>query len=241
VHDNEIFIFGVEGLLAGYYLFVAESISKRSIIPLAIGISLCLLSRYSIIFWVPLCVLLCFVAANRKNALIICLTVLLFFVAFYWFPFLRKDASIFMKGYAYHTNAAYYEWLRDLNVYGGKVYLFNGLGFTAYAMKFVSGDLHFKLAFYKTLHLSLCILTVSGLGWYYIRSRQRYPLRVFLLFSFKVYLAVFYAFIQIPYKYLYFVPIIVSASLLGAAFRRNSVNETANLAATDPGDDTRAK
>ncbi len=225
MHDNKIFIFTVEGLIAAYYFFVAESISCKRIWPLAVGIAICLLSRYSIIFWVPLCVLLLFISGQRKSAAVICVTAALFFVIFYWVPFMSRDASIFLKGYAYHTNAAYYEWLRDIVVYGGKVYLYNGLGFTSYAMSFFPGDLHNKLALYKDLHLAMCVLSVLVLGGYFIKNRQKYDRRTYLLFSFKIYLAVFYAFIQIPYRYLFFVPVLVTASLLAGAFRPYHVKD----------------
>ncbi len=141
---------------------------------------------------------------------------------FYWLPFLRRDGMVFMNGYAYHTKAAYNEWMRDLKVFGGQVYLYNGLGFTCFAMKWLPGNAGHQLMLYKNIHIIACVLTVTGLGWYYIRKRAVYELHTFLLFSFKVYLTVFYTFIQIPYKYLFFVPVVVSAALLGRVFREDS-------------------
>lgn len=225
LHHNRMFVYTVEGLIAGYYLFVSESVAKKSIWPLAIGIAVCLMSRYSIVLWVPLCVFLLFISGNKKSALIVCLTAVAFFVFLYWLPFLSRDANIYMSGYNYHTKAAYYEWVRDMDVYGGDVYLFNGLGFSSFAMKLIPGDIAHKIQVYKIVHLSMCLLTVAALAWYYVRNKTKYELRTFMLFSLKVYLVVFYAFIQIPYKYLYFIPILVTASLLGGAFRNGIVNE----------------
>ncbi len=215
IHDNKVYVYTVEGLIAAYYFFVAQRIHKPNVLMLAVGISLCLLSRYSIVFWVPLCMALYFVAGRRREAFFICAIAALFFVAFYWYPFLRKDSSIFMSGYAYHTRAALGEWLRDLQVFDGGVYLRNGMGFTCFAFALLPGDPAQILATYKVIHLAACGLTVAGLFWFYVRRRAVYALPDFLLFSFKVYLTVFYTFIQIPYKYLFFVPVIVSAVLLG--------------------------
>jgi hypothetical protein len=225
LHDSRIFVYTVEGLIAAYYLFVAESITLKRMLPLAIGIAVCLLSRYSIVFWVPLCVLLLYFSGRRKDAIIVCAVFALLFVAFYLLPFLSRDATIFLKGYAYHTNAAYYEWLRDMEVYGGNRYLYNGLGFTSWGVSFIPGNLLHKLSVYKNIHLAMCMLTVVGLGWFYVKRQTRHSLNTYLLFSFKVYLTIFYAFIQIPYTYLYFVPVMVTASLLAASFRAKPVND----------------
>lgn len=228
MHDRKIFVFTVEALIAAYYLFVAEGTRLRSVIPLAIGIGICLLSRYSIVFWVPLCAFLFFVSGKKKEALLLCAVPLVMIAIFYWLPFLRRDPSIFLQGYNYHTNAAYYEWLHDLQGFGGEVYVYNGLGFSSYAMKFFPGNLQSKILLYKNVHFIACILTVALLGWFYIRNRSKYELRAFLLFSFKVYITVFYAFIQIPYKYLFFVPMAISAALFvaGLSVKNNRILES---------------
>lgn len=224
-HDNLAYVYCVEGLIASYYFFTAESIKKQNTALLAITISACLLSRYSIIFWVPLCLALHFIAGKRREALIIAGTALIFFVVIYWFPFLRKDAGIFINGYNYHTKAALQEWLHDLARNNGTANLYNGLGLTPYAMKLLPGDEEHILATYKIIHFVACAVCVAGLGLLFVRNRSKYPLHVFLLFSFKAYLTIFYMFIQIPYKYLFLVPFFTSACLLGAAFKLPPVKE----------------
>jgi hypothetical protein len=225
MHAREMFVFAVEGLIAAYYFFVAESIKLKNTILLAIAMSVCLLSRYSIVFWAPLCVALHLIAGKKKDALIICATALIMFVGIYWLPFLSKDYSIFIEGYRYHTSAAYAEWMHDLARNDGAAYLYNGLGFTPFALKLLPGDENYVLLTYKNIHLAMCILCVAALGFVYLRNRDKYTLHNFLLFSFKIYLTVFYVFIQIPYKYLFFVPIFISVSLLGKAFVPGAVKE----------------
>ncbi|GAA4465901.1 hypothetical protein GCM10023093_18900 [Nemorincola caseinilytica] len=224
-HDNRMFLFSVEGLIAAYYFFVAESLRWQRVWAIALSVAVCLLSRYSIVFWVPLCLLLHFVAGKRRDVLIIAITAIVFFVMLYWLPFLRRDASIFINGYTYHTNAARDEWLRDMATHQGQVYLNNGLGFTSFAIRLLPGDVGHALLLYKNVHIAMCILTVLVLALVYMRRTHSYPLYPYLLFSFKVYLAVFYAFIQIPYKYLFFVPVVVSVALLGGAFGSGRVKE----------------
>lgn len=229
-HDNLAFVYCVEGLIASYYFFTAESIKKQNVAFLAITVSVCLLSRYSIIFWVPLCLALHFVAGKRREALIIAGTALIFFITIYWFPFLRKDGNIFINGYNYHTSAALQEWLHDLAKNNGTANLYNGLGLTPYALKFLPGNEASVLSIYKVVHFAACAECVVILGLIFVRNRSKYPLHVFLLFSFKVYLTIFYMFIQIPYKYLFLVPFFTSACLLGAAFSHTHVKEKQTFA-----------
>lgn len=228
-HDWKVFVFAVEGLIVAYYLVVAEALHKRNALVLAFGISVCLLSRYSIIFWVPLCMVLLYVSGKQRSAVQIGVVALMFGFFLYWLPFLRIDPSIFIQGYTYHTNAALGEWTRDMQVFDGSVYLRNGLGFTSYALAWIPGTLAQKLAIYKNIHLLACIMVVTGMGWYYIKHRTRYDAYVFLLFSFKVYLVFFYVFIQIPYKYLMFLPVMISVSLLGSAVKGSGVNKKQTL------------
>lgn len=225
LHDNGAFVYTVEGLIAAYYFFVAESIKRRNALLLAIAISVCLMSRYSIIFWVPLCLALHFMAGKRRDALLIAGMAAVFFIGIYWFPFLRKDPRIFINGYNYHTNAALAEWMRDLAKNNGSANLFNGLGFTPFALKLLPGNEGHILMLYKNIHLIACALCVIILALVYRRHKAKYPLHAFLLFSFKIYLTIFYVFIQIPYKYLFFVPFFVSVSLLGEAYKRGGVKE----------------
>ncbi len=215
LNDNNSYIFSVEGLIAAYYFYTAISTSSHRIWPLAVGVALCLLSRYSIIFWVPLALAILFMASQRKNAWTIALVSLVFFLVCYWWPFLRTDGNIFLNGYQYHTHAALGEWQRDLAIHNGSANLRNGLGFTSFALALLPGTIQEVLTTYRILHLALCGITVVALGLYFYRHRH-IPVQRYLLFSFKVYLTVFYAFIQLPYKYLFLVPIMVSCALLGS-------------------------
>ncbi len=213
-NDGYTYIFTVEELIAGYYLFVATSISNKNVLALSFGVGLCLLSRYSIVFWVPLCILGYYWVGRRRQGLTISVVLVAMFIIFYWFPFLRIDKGVFLKGYEYHKVAAFYDWVRGN-------YMRNGMGFSAYAYDFVPGNIERKLFVYQAVHLFACIATVIALGAFYRKRLQRYSLSAFLLFSFKVYLTVFYMFIQTQYSYLYITPLIISSALLVGVFRRN--------------------
>ena len=216
-HSYPMFQLTVEGLIAAYYLVVATSISEKRIWILAAGIALCLLSRFSIILWFPLCLAAFFIAGEKKKALVIGGTFLVCFILFYWLPFLRHDPMVFIKGYQYYSHATLDEWQRDIPIQG-KYFLDNGLGFTSWALKLVPGNPEHILSVYQGFHLLACSLTIFALLLFYWLKRSTIPLSVFLLFSFKIYLAVFYSFIQLPYNYLFLVPVIISSALLANGF-----------------------
>jgi len=202
-----LFVITVESLIAAYYLFTAESLKRANILLPAMAISICLLSRYSIIFWFPLCIFCYYVSGKTKQALIIATTAFVLFLLIYWLPFLSNDPGSFLRGYAYHTQAAQYDWH-----FGN--YLSNGLGFTAWATWLLPGDSAHQLLIYQGIHMAMCSVTVIACMWYFTKHKNSLPLKQYLLFSLKLYLTVFYLFIQTPYNYLFIVPAIISAAML---------------------------
>jgi len=215
-YDPYVYATTVEALIAAYYLFAATQLVESKKTLLALGIALCLFSRYSIVFWVPLCMLIMWSNGQKKNVFIVLVTIAAFFMACYWLPFLSKDPSIFIKGYQYHTVAALKEWTANSK------YLNNGLGFTAWAYQYIGGSIEHRLSVYQNIHLIISIITIMVLALYYAKTKKKYTAQKFLLFSLKIYTCVFYAFIQIPYGYLYIVPVILSATLLMAPKNQGS-------------------
>lgn len=209
----------VESMIAAYYLLLAISINRKNQVLGGIALGLCLLSRYSILFWVPLYFLIIFFKRSKSSAIINALIVLAFFVFLYWLPFLRINPSLLVNGYKYYTISARWEW--GTAQAGGFWHLGNGLGMTKWMFKLFPGmDVDEKLAIYQKLHLIMITATIIVLLLFYFFRRKRLPPRAYLLFSLKIYLAVFYSFIQVPYRYLYLVPIMVTSALLYEAAAR---------------------
>ena len=206
-YDPYTFVVTVEELVAGYYLFTIMCLRQGKIVPFAMGIAFCLLSRYSIILWMPLCLFCFYFAGQKRAALIIASVIMLFFIFCYWLPFLKSDPGIFLRGYQYYTKDAQYNWS-----FGNFIY--NGMGFGAWVMKFVPGDIAFKVNTYQKIHLFLCVITVIGLMLYYNKTKNKYDFKSYLLFSFKIYISIFYYFVQVPYNYLFILPVLMSSSLL---------------------------
>lgn len=119
---------------------------------------------------------------------------------------------------AYH-DAAVGEWSGQAwQQPGEKPYqLFRGIGFAGWLYEVIPGDVVTKVNIAQKIHLLLSCLVSLLLGIFYYVYREKLNYRVFLLGSLKVYLAVFYNFIQVPYNYLFLSMIFVSLPILAVA------------------------
>ncbi len=217
--DDDVMIsYLVESLVAAYYLLVAISLSKHKSFLLAVSISMCLLSRYSLVFWVPLLMVLYMMNGKSVQAFWMAAVMVLFILLFYALPYLRVDPDLFKKGYDYYTQATIAEWKNAEQ--GGFWHLGNGMGFSKWIFDATRPlPVEETVNVVRKIHLVACLLTVFGLLLLYLRLRRKTTLHTYLLFSLKIYLSVFYAFVQIPYKYLFLLPVAVTAGLLLHSFR----------------------
>lgn len=210
----------VEALIAGYYLFMALSIFSKSNIIRALGLLICVMSRYSIVLWVPLYILILFFTESKRNAILISAFCILGVLLVYVLPFMTTDPYIFTNGYKYHTNAALGEWSGQAWQQPGEkpIQLFRGVGFAGIIYDKVPGDLLAKLNFARVTHLSVSLFITVLLGFFFYWYRAKIKsYRIFLLASLKIYLVFFYNFIQIPYTYLFLTVILLSLPILAIA------------------------
>jgi len=212
-YDPALFAFTIEALIAGYYLIFALSLFSLRLLPAASGLLLTLLSRFSIVLWTPFYFLALFFSPFRSKAIRIAIILLAGILAIYVLPFLLQDPSIFFNGYRYHSVAALAEWTpRGADAWPW--HLYRGYGLALFFYEYIPGSLVHKLHVLQRSHLILSLLAVLLPTLLFFRNRGRYELRLYLTGSLKIYLAVFYAFIQIPYHYLYLVPAILTLPLL---------------------------
>lgn len=212
-YDPVLFALTIESLIAGYYLLFALSLFSLRVLPAAGGLLLTLLSRFSIVLWTPFYFLALFFSPLRSRALRIAGLLLAGIIIIYVLPFLSQDPSIFLNGYRYHSLAALAEWA-PRGADAQPWHLYRGYGLALFFFEYVPGPLVHKLHLLQRSHLLMSLLAVLLPAILFFRQRQRYDLRLFLIGSLKIYLAVFYAFIQIPYHYLYLVPAILTLPIL---------------------------
>ncbi|MFC5270802.1 hypothetical protein [Adhaeribacter terreus] len=211
--DPATFGYTIEILIFGYYFILATGIFVKSPVLRAIGIVLCILSRFSFVFWLPLYFLILFFDESRKRTLITAAWVLLGIVAIYVVPFLSKDWSIFIKAQQMYSGAAVGEWLH-MNDKGQPMHLYNGIGLAVYFNKFLDWELADRIRALRNTMIFMALLTVAVSGWVYVKYRTRIDYRIFLLISLKLYLSIFYAFMQVPYIYLTALPVLLSCFMV---------------------------
>lgn len=210
--DRSCFQLTVETLITGYYLFLATTIFSKSSWQIGVALLCCLLSRYSVVLWVPLFFLIYFCEGKVKDLIKISAVLLIGFLVLYFIPFLSKDITIFNQGYDYHTHAAKEMW--KIIIDGKPVIFFNGHGLAEFFYTYYPGTIEEKLQACRLTHLLASAGTIGILGIIYFRVRKTMDYRIFLLGSLKIYLVVFYNFIQIPFNYLFMVPFFISLPML---------------------------
>lgn len=207
-HDQGVWSITVEQLIMCYYLLLGISLTTNSRIFQIITVVLCLMSRFSLLFWLPLYAFMLWTKEGWRPTLKFGLWVFIGCALLYG-PFLLQDPHIFLNAQTYYDLASVGEWTRS----DKPVHLYNGLGFALYFFE-KGGDMALQIA---SLKKYLFVITPSvsallGLIWW--RFKDKLDFSLFAVCSLKISLAVFYAFIQIPYSYLYVTPIIVSLAVL---------------------------
>lgn len=216
-----IFRFSVETLIAGYYLILATALFSKSNLVRGVALLLCVLSRYSVVLWIPLFFFVLFFKEKKSDLFQIGGWLALGILGIYVMPFLAQDPTIFSQGYDYHTEAALISFMNLPWQAEGELpaIISNGFGMAIYYDQFIEGSPADKLWALKNTHLSLLALTVISSMIIFYKIKDQIDYRIFLLGTLKVYLVIFYNFIQIPFGYLFlplvFISLPMMALLLG--------------------------
>ena len=215
--DGQIFTITLEPLVVGYYMLLLAAVLLPSRPLVVVALVLCLLSRFSLLFWVPLYLGLLYTQESRRLAWGTAGLVLAGVVLLYVVPVLSHDWGLFMRVQKVYTETALGEW-KHLNGLGQPMHLYNGLGLTNLVFHNGPTDVLERLKLAKMVHLGAILTVVAGTALYYWRQRRpRTNYRVFAVIALKLYLATFYALLQVPYSYLAVVGFFASFYLLVVA------------------------
>ena len=212
----------VENIIAAFYLaFALSLLYSKNIWIQVILVSFCLFSRYSIVLWMPIYFIYIFVNQGLLQTVKSLGFLFLIFLTVYGIPFLSKDPSIFLKAYKYHTGAAIGEWKIESSCNNCKPFhLGRGLGMATFFYE-NQNNIAARLAILQKVHLLISLFSVLVAGLLAIYKRYIVKKNIsahFILCSLALYLTVFYHFIQIPYHYLFSVPIVVYMVLFQSYF-----------------------
>ncbi|WBA41309.1 hypothetical protein [Hymenobacter canadensis] len=200
-HDTHILGLSIETMIIGYYFILAAGVLSQSTLLRAVGLVLCLLSRFSLLFWVPFYLWLIYRHEGPKRAFWLAALVALGILGIYILPFLSADWSAFMKGQGAYTAAAVAEWQNNLNEQGHPAQLFRGIGLASLFYTYAPGDFATRINLLRLVHMVLSVGSVAAVAaWYWLtRARLTLDYRHLALLALKLNLTFFYAFIQVPY------------------------------------------
>ena len=217
----------VELLPVGFYLLLTLSVFNRNLWLMALGILICLLSRYAFTFWLPVYLLIYWIEYGFKNVFKVSLYVLIGVIGLYVIPFLSKDWTIISKGLAYYKKTAVGQWETQPWQAPGAAphHLSQGLSLAMYFYSYEKYTVDDRLTMNRKVHIVACGITalLILLGYFYFR-RKGLNTKLYLLIALKLYLIIFYGFFYVPFSYLFQLPLFLSIPLLyNIRFRQKSI------------------
>ncbi|MCB0534248.1 MAG: hypothetical protein KDD14_18745 [Saprospiraceae bacterium] len=218
--DNIALAAAVELLIAGYYLIFTRYFFNKNPFVVALVLTICLLSRYSVILWLPLLFLVLWKEYDLKYILRVGAYTLLGVFLIYFLPFCLHDyGKHFFAAAQYYLNASFGTWTPEVWLPEGSLPLHHsrGVGFSLWFILKAPGelrhrfDLMLQVAFLFQIALTLFFSIVY---WFRVRGNDRYVVFAFLLASLKVFMMVFNGFLVAPFSYLFEVSFYLSFPLL---------------------------
>lgn len=216
----------VELLIGSYYFILGMYLLKNQLVGKSIGITLTVLSRYLVIFYIPIALVIEYYS-NKKLLFKQVLLVLVLVLVFYVIPFMIKDPNIFFKGAASYDLAALGEWDgQSWQQENDRPFqLFQGLGFASWGYNFLPGSLTQKIQLFKMIMLIAIISTISLSIYYIIKNQFKFQAAKYNLACLKLILTVVLSFSLVPYPYLFWTNLMLSIVMLGGvSFNKQSSN-----------------
>ena len=210
MYKDKIYAVTIETLIVSYYLILLLGLLSKNNLIIAIGISLCLLSRYTLLFWMPLFAIV-FYFENSKMANIKLWLIVLFAVLFiYVIPFLSHDTSIFLKGISYHNKAV----VDEIRGYGTPLTSYTFLDKIHFAEFFKSlinsSDYAYTAKVIRAIQLGVMFLVnIIGLVIYF-SFRKSFDANNFLAVFLIIFLAMFFLFSPLTYFYYLMTPLFLT-------------------------------
>lgn len=221
----------VEIIIAGYYMLLIAGINQKNVIATGVFVSLCLLSRYVIVLWLPLYAWVMYISGHKKDIIKIVLVCMVLVSVLYIIPYLSHDWKNFYTAHKEHEMAIA-EWKHG-DAQGRPIHLYRGVGF-AYLFYERYSDTNATLKYGHTLitnvlYISLILFLLLAATWFWFNKNKIYY-RIFLLVTLKIYLTILYGFIHTPYLYIIITGNFVSIAIFAeqARYKLYKINNSDN-------------
>lgn len=205
--------FSEEGVVIFHYLFLGYAMYKKNPWLTGLGIALCVLSRYGLLFWVPFFLLFLWFFRSKRAAIITAGTALVLGVLCFLLPYGIEKFQLFTSLPNEYPDFARRLWERDPN------FFLTTLGLAKY-FSAETVDLQHRLHLVSIFLAPLFML----LAFWQLKKRNIWEGSMWGICSLKLTLTFFYNLIIVPVLYLFWVPGFFSCLLL-AVYIRESVKE----------------
>jgi hypothetical protein len=175
---------------------------------------LCLLSRYTLVFWLPFFAILLWQNTSFRQNTSVWISVAASALLLYFFPFFMKDPTILAKGIAYHNGAAIDEW----RGYGDPPVSWTmeqGIHFARHLKMATSGGAKHQVFVARAVQAATMLLLLFAGLWGWRRWRERIHFLDFSLLMLYLFVLFFYFFGPLTYRYYLIVPMMISAVICG--------------------------
>lgn len=215
IDDKVIIGHTIETLISAYYLFFAVALIYGNSFAKAIGLSSILMSRYSIVLWTPFYIYSSFIK-NKKQTIILSALCLFFALGLFVIPYISKYPGLLTDSFGAFIPVYIQEWKGQAwQQPGDNPYqLFNGLGFASYFYLYWPGTLLDKIESFVKLQTIINLLLPLLSLWFFVKNKSKLKPEQSQLITLKICLIGFYAFIVVPYHYLFMVSLFVSIPIV---------------------------
>ena len=202
VEDSRIITMTEEGIVIGYYIFLCYALWKRNTILISFAICLCLLSRYALVFWVPVYLVFLYIQNEKARAYKTAI-----YTSAIGLFLLVITKSLSKIPYFIGLQSSYKDTISALDLeWKYKPIIQEGLGIAKF---FEYDQLHI-------LHdlLLICSLLAPVLFLFlFVKFKEKFNPVFFPLACLKISLVVFFNLLTMPYIYLFFTSSFISIAI----------------------------
>ena len=207
--DHGFLSLSEEGVVVLYYTLLVFALFSGNIVAIGILTSLCMLSRYALIGWIPAFLLYLLLQKQKRKTAVFIVTGIICFLVLFILPFGWKPFVQLTQLPGYYVNFAKIVWKDSRQVF----WLSPGFA------KFYGSEKIILL--HRTLIL-LTFLVPSLFVWFCSHPGKKRKAANIPLAALKISVVIFYNFIDVPYLYLFytssFISLIATASLLKSEY-----------------------
>lgn len=198
-----------EGVVAFWYLLLATGLAVKNRWLLFIGLVGGILSRYSLLVWLPLLALLLWYYESKRYSFIIWGGVIIAVLGLFVVPFLLKDPSILAKMSAHYAKCDEGSW-----VYPDEYTYQEGLSLNIHLREWLPGKPADSLPYAHWPQLLVQLLCMAG-GWVYYRreGHRHFDMYTYALLALTLMPMLLYIFSPMVFRYYMLMPLSISAVL----------------------------